>query len=1311
MIPSVMAGAPGSVHRPSDGFQVDPRDEVHPSVEACADGSPPASVGCHHTEKVDREDHPSHHDSAVPSARSRSPRLKTGLPSELEALAGEVLKVFESLPADSLRRGQNSAIGTTRSYSTGAYVLGGNVGLKANASSRPDVLELFSKFVNLCVPGFQYTSINVFQDVCTEPHQDQWNANLHNLAIPVTQFSGGAIFVEHPGGPDFSRNTGSAGTRLDVSAGPVVFDARHCSHHTEAWHGRRVVLVAYTIRHVASLSREHKAFLEQCGVKVPGTAPEDVALVPAKFVGFSPYPSLGKRPARPSKPPLTSPKVPPPAEGSLGSPGLGHGELNRPLKPSSAVFLDIKCGSGLLSARMRKDGFQVIATEHGRPSGRVHIHVVPVDVETEAGFSFLQTVVTQDRPFHVHFYPATKDCFKLAMPAHKSVQLANLLQASQLGWSILHPSQSGFWAQLDVVNDVHAVHFCSGCMGAANPVQMRLLTNQACLVGWPAPTCTCKRGQLPAGALSPDVIYTQRFCDLFAGLLQLAVGQAGLLLEHACPVQGSSQASQVATGKQPKLSKYQPQIAEFKCQAVVHDFPWPLPLDEKGNLRRAVGSVPTGSRLLRVTSDGGVVAAKKTQSLTGKPSSVTFGIYRTDHEFVAQALSLDHPFDLCVAVPDFMLKTLAFTLKEGPLGVMRHRINLLKLWSSWKVQLSEDEAKLHEMMEPGVAAVMRGKNILLLEKIASSFEWPDESVFEHLKRGFPLVGESSPSGIFDVDRKPASLTREELLQHAKFLRPALWAKVANSKLDEAASHVWEATQIELVEKGWLTGPYSWDNLQERFPGGWLPVRRFGLAQKDKTRSIDDLAENSVNRAYAVSDKISLRALDELVWTALTLFRIFLTKGEVAIPLSSGQMLRFPVHSFWRTLKPEGLQPSIKTVDLKSAYKQLAVLPGDRCLSVVTVKDPMSGMALGFESRTLLFGATSSVTSFNRVARLLQRVLVELQVMAFNYFDDYPVLELLPLCNNTQSTICAILDMLGYVWAKDKDRPFQAEADLLGIRVDLSCFGVVKIKNKPDRAESIASAVDSVLAEGVMDPKILPSLFGRIQFAEGQLHGRMGRLALADVRSCTLQAKSQTLDVIAKRALTNLKARVLGGTPRIVPAVVGHRRSVIFTDGAYEPTSASHPATVGGILYHYDQGAWCTFYFACAISLSIVQNWEALGKRHLIGPVEMYAVLCARSAWSRHMDSHRVTIYVDHSGVLASLVKGSSRDPLWRQLLLLFEQLDERATLPWFSRVPSLSNPSDPPSRGKSTFPVRGRLERARPVCPVEGIATQDLPLS
>ena len=80
------------------------------------------------------------------------------------------------------------------------------------------------------------------------------------------------------------------------------------------------------------------------------------------------------------------------------------------------------------------------------------------------------------------------------------------------------------------------------------------------------------------------------------------------------------------------------------------------------------------------------------------------------------------------------------------------------------------------------------------------------------------------------------------------------------------------------------------------------------------------------------------------------------------------------------------------------------------------------------------------------------------------------------------------------------------------------------------------------------------------------------------------------------------------------------------------------------------------------------------KRHLIGPVEMYAVLCARALWSKLMSSQRVTIYVDYAGVLASMVKGSSKDPLWRQLLLCYEQLDSDASILWFRRVPSPSNP-------------------------------------
>ena len=56
--------------------------------------------------------------------------------------------------------------------------------------------------------------------------------------------------------------------------------------------------------------------------------------------------------------------------------------------------------------------------------------------------------------------------------------------------------------------------------------------------------------------------------------------------------------------------------------------------------------------------------------------------------------------------------------------------------------------------------------------------------------------------------------------------------------------------------------------------------------------------------------------------------------------------------------------------------------------------------------TLPFGSVASVTCFNRIARLYQRILHEVCVVAANYFDDYPIVELSPLATNCESTLKA-----------------------------------------------------------------------------------------------------------------------------------------------------------------------------------------------------------------------------------------------------------------------------------------------------------------
>ena len=58
------------------------------------------------------------------------------------------------------------------------------------------------------------------------------------------------------------------------------------------------------------------------------------------------------------------------------------------------------------------------------------------------------------------------------------------------------------------------------------------------------------------------------------------------------------------------------------------------------------------------------------------------------------------------------------------------------------------------------------------------------------------------------------------------------------------------------------------------------------------------------------------------------------------------------------------------------------------MSVLALKRPETGDVAGFVSRTLPFGSTASVLHFNRVARLLHRIGLELDVAWTNYFGDF-----------------------------------------------------------------------------------------------------------------------------------------------------------------------------------------------------------------------------------------------------------------------------------------------------------------------------------
>ena len=121
---------------------------------------------------------------------------------------------------------------------------------------------------------------------------------------------------------------------------------------------------------------------------------------------------------------------------------------------------------------------------------------------------------------------------------------------------------------------------------------------------------------------------------------------------------------------------------------------------------------------------------------------------------------------------------------------MKHRINTLKNWQGWA--LNED--RLHHTMDRNLQRCLHGKRRLLLEKIATSLNWPDVGVHEELRRGFKLTGYARRCGIFKTEPKLASMDKSKLLEDAKFLRPSLRGKVRRQVCDEDHAKLYEMTK-------------------------------------------------------------------------------------------------------------------------------------------------------------------------------------------------------------------------------------------------------------------------------------------------------------------------------------------------------------------------------------------------------------------------------------------------------------------------------------------------------------------------------------
>ena len=106
--------------------------------------------------------------------------------------------------------------------------------------------------------------------------------------------------------------------------------------------------------------------------------------------------------------------------------------------------------------------------------------------------------------------------------------------------------------------------------------------------------------------------------------------------------------------------------------------------------------------------------------------------------------------------------------------------------------------------------------------------------------------------------------------------------------------------------------------------------------------------------------------------------------------------------------------------------------------------------------------------------------------------------------HTASTLaCAngLMGLLGFVYSEDKLEAFDYSAEILGIVLDLRKIseGRIAISNKPTRVDELKVVLDSILETRSIIRNRLPSVLGKLQYADSHVWGRAGRLALADLR--------------------------------------------------------------------------------------------------------------------------------------------------------------------------------------------------------------------
>ena len=403
----------------------------------------------------------------------------------------------------------------------------------------------------------------------------------------------------------------------------------------------------------------------------------------------------------------------------------------------------------------------------------------------------------------------------------------------------------------------------------------------------------------------------------------------------------------MGAGTQPRGKLGPLLLAEFKHKIMVRSSDVTVPKTITDDSVAPFQGLPLHSKLI----------SSRTEVVKGETGDEEiqvseFGVYYTPDEFLQMASGLQHPLDSPQLVDEVNLRSMLAIRDWSEADILAFRAKSLKHYTKLAVSLMEDEKNLRNSMDPQVNAVLSGKRLKLFEQMCLDAGVSDETLFEELTSGFRLTGPMKASGQFPRRIKPASITVQQLRDSSVWSKRMIYSSCKRVASDpEIAAAVFQETQQQLSD-GWVKGPFTMQQLDERFSGCWIPSKRFGVRQGGKVRAVDDFSEFLINCSVASTEKLALYGIDEVVNSA----RFFMGIGSITFDQSGLPVLKQPA------AEKQGpwLQLQGRALDLKAAYKQLARHPEDAWASVLAVWNPEINDVQFYESVALPFGSVSAV---------------------------------------------------------------------------------------------------------------------------------------------------------------------------------------------------------------------------------------------------------------------------------------------------------------------------------------------------------------